>query len=252
MGTIADKLDYLNDTKDAIKTAIENKGVTVDANDTFRSYASKINSIPIGTSGVIQGLTNGTGSTAGLSASMIRKIPADTTVSGTSLNRAFFQLTNLVEVEDFDTSSVTNMAYMLYECTSLTNLNITRTSNVSNMESMVGGCTSLQSVSLLDCSEVVNFNSAFYGCTALTTLGGLKDIGEAYLTTQSSNYAGYTVQFVSNTNLTHDSLMNIINNLYDIATKGVATQKLQLGNTNLAKLSSAEISVATNKGWTVS
>lgn len=51
--------------------------------------------------------------------------------------------------------------------------------------------------------------------------------------------------------LTHDSLMNVINNLYDIKSKGVKPQTLQLGNTNKAKLTAEEIAIATNKGWNV-
>lgn len=51
--------------------------------------------------------------------------------------------------------------------------------------------------------------------------------------------------------LTHDSLMNVINNLYDIKSKGVKNQRLQLGNTNKAKLTAEEIAIATNKGWNV-
>ena len=46
--------------------------------------------------------------------------------------------------------------------------------------------------------------------------------------------------------------MNIINNLYDIKTKGCNTQKLILGTTNLHKLTSEEIAIATSRGWTVS
>lgn len=45
MSNIADKLNYLNDTKKAIKTAISNRGVAVSDDDTFRSYASKITEI---------------------------------------------------------------------------------------------------------------------------------------------------------------------------------------------------------------
>lgn len=45
MGTTADKLNYLNSTKSAIKTAIQGKGVSVSDSDTFRSYAQKIASI---------------------------------------------------------------------------------------------------------------------------------------------------------------------------------------------------------------
>lgn len=45
MGTIADKLTYLNDTKTAIRNAVTAKGVTVSDADTFRSYADKIGQI---------------------------------------------------------------------------------------------------------------------------------------------------------------------------------------------------------------
>jgi len=48
MGTISDKLTYLNGTKTAIKNAIIEKGGTVGNNDTFRSYANKIRSLPSG------------------------------------------------------------------------------------------------------------------------------------------------------------------------------------------------------------
>lgn len=51
MGTTADKLNKLKETKQAIKTAIVNKGVDVTDTDTFASYASKIDSIQTGGSG---------------------------------------------------------------------------------------------------------------------------------------------------------------------------------------------------------
>ena len=50
MGTTADKLTYLNDTKTAIKNAIIAKGGTVESTDTFRSYADKIAALPSGVS----------------------------------------------------------------------------------------------------------------------------------------------------------------------------------------------------------
>lgn len=48
MGNIADKLNYLVETKRLIKQAIENKGVTV-GNAAFRQYASLIQNIAVGT-----------------------------------------------------------------------------------------------------------------------------------------------------------------------------------------------------------
>lgn len=46
MGTINEKLDYLETTKTKIKEAIVAKGVAVDDATTFRQYADKITSIP--------------------------------------------------------------------------------------------------------------------------------------------------------------------------------------------------------------
>lgn len=51
MGTIEQKVDYLKETKQAIRTAIEKKGVSVADTDTFRSYASKIGTISVGGGG---------------------------------------------------------------------------------------------------------------------------------------------------------------------------------------------------------
>lgn len=45
MGTLSDKLSYLQGTKAAIKEAIEARGVSVGSADTFRSYADKIGQI---------------------------------------------------------------------------------------------------------------------------------------------------------------------------------------------------------------
>lgn len=59
--SVKDKLDYLNDTKQAIKTAIQGKGQAVSDNDTFRSYADKINAIETSPSLIDKTITeNGT------------------------------------------------------------------------------------------------------------------------------------------------------------------------------------------------
>lgn len=47
--SITNKLEYLQETKNQIKNAITEKGVTISDTDTFRSYADKIASISTGT-----------------------------------------------------------------------------------------------------------------------------------------------------------------------------------------------------------
>ena len=48
MGTLVEKINYLKETKTAIKNAITAKGVSVSDTDTFRSYAGKIGEIQSG------------------------------------------------------------------------------------------------------------------------------------------------------------------------------------------------------------
>ena len=48
-------------------------------------------------------------------------------------------------------------------------------------------------------------------------------------------------------NLTHDSIMVVINGLQTVTT----TQTLTLGTENLAKLTEADKKIATDKGWTL-
>ena len=50
--------------------------------------------------------------------------------------------------------------------------------------------------------------------------------------------------------LTHDCLVNMLNNLKDLT--GDAAKTLTLGTTNLAKLTDEEKAIATNKNWTLS
>ena len=48
MGTTVEKLIYLQETKEAIKNAIVEKGVEVPEGTTFRGYAEKVGEIPTG------------------------------------------------------------------------------------------------------------------------------------------------------------------------------------------------------------
>lgn len=151
-----------------------------------------------------------------------------------------------------DTINATDFSSMFYCCYSLKTIPHLNTTNNTTMNSMFRNCYSLQTIPELDCHNVTNLVNCFSGNEILTNIGGFKNIGEAYLTSQSANNNAYTIGLQNATRLTHKSLMNIINNLYDIAAKGCNTQKLTLGSTNLAKLTAEEIAIATNKGWTVS
>ena len=125
------------------------------------------------------------------------------------------------------------------------------TSNVTTMYSMFQYCSNLITVPKLNASKVVSIANMFGKCSNLTNLGGLENLGQAYDTTKSANYSSYTLDLSTCKKLTHDSLMNVINNLYDIKSKGCNPQSLVLGSTNLAKLTAEEIQIATDKGFNV-
>ena len=112
--------------------------------------------------------------------------------------------------------------------------------------------------------SMINLSQAFFLQTKLVTFNGFKNLGKAY-TQKTAHYGNYTLDLGASSKLSYQSLINIINNLYDLnitygvydanGTPGTGTlyrQQLILGSTNLAKLTAEEKAIATNKGWDLS
>lgn len=159
MGTIADKLTYLNATKAAIKNAIVNKGVSVADTDTFRSYADKIASIETGggDNKLLQ-VVDGT----------ITEVTAADLAGITKIrNYAFYYLDKLTSATIPD--SVTRIGnYAFYNCTSLTSITIP--DNIRRIsDGTFAYCTSLTSVTIPDSVTSIG-TAAFSGCTSLTSI----------------------------------------------------------------------------------
>lgn len=125
------------------------------------------------------------------------------------------------------------------------------TSHMTTLSYAFQRCNRLIEMQELDAGNIINVNQAFASCSSLEDFGGLKDLGKAYLTTQSANYTNYKLNLSNASALTHESLMNVINKLYDIASLGVQTQQVDLTGTSLELLTPEEIAIATDKGWTV-
>lgn len=178
-------------------------------------------------------------------------VPALDTSNVTDMNNMFKGCSSLKQIPLLNTKSCNNMQYMFSECSSITEIPELDTSNVITMWYMFFKCTSLTTVPMLDASKIINVYNMFNNCSSLVTLGGLKNLGMSYPTNWIDNVSEATLNLSDSPLLTHDSLMNVINNLYDIKSKGVKTQTLKLGNTNKAKLTAEEIAIATNKGWNV-
>lgn len=200
---------------------------------------------------------NTTGVTSGGWRYAIKKMPKITIPSNVTNLTYFFAGYMGEELPYFDTSNVTNMYNF---CRGASNLKIFPNYNMSkvmSINSIFYSANNLVSVGELDGSSLENINNAFYGTkNNFTDFGGIKNLGKAYNTSYTANTSEYTLNLVYCPNLTHDSLMNVINGLYDIASAGANPQKLSLGSTNLAKLEATEegrqaIENATNKGWNV-
>ena len=89
----------------------------------------------------------------------------------------FCGMLNLVaidNIQNLDTSKVTDMEYLFCNCNSLTSLDVSHfdTSNVTNMDSMFCSCSSLTplNVANFDTSNVTNMDSMFFSCSKLTSL----------------------------------------------------------------------------------
>ena len=186
----------------------------------------------------------------------LKTIPLLDTSSATNMSYMFNSCYSLKTIPLLHTSKVTDMNYMFSGCYSLATIPLLDTSNATNMGSMFQYCYSLTTIPQLETSKVTNMSYMFSNCTSLTDFGGLENLGQAYDTSKSANYSYYKLDLSACTKLTEQSLINVLNNLYDIKTKGCKAQQVVLGSTNLAKLTSTEgqqaLSNAQAKGWTVS
>lgn len=189
------------------------------------------------------------------------------TESVTNMSLAFSECSSLTSIPQMDTRNVQNMGHMFSGCTSLTSIpqmdtrsaiatdsmfsdciNLTTippmvTSNVTSMFEMFHSCKSLTSIPLLDCSSVTYPLGplGYSTLNELTDLGGFKDL--------KVSWDRYFLDRVPNA--TVESLMNVINNLYDLIANGLSGRTLSFGTTNLNKLTDEQKAVAINKGWTL-
>lgn len=162
----------------------------------------------------------------------------------------FSDCTNLktVEKEYFDFSNMKanfvaykGPAYAMYNrCNNLElaqDLNIPGTVSYSYTFAF---CQKLKTIEIIRTSKESYFSDGFHQCYALENV-------------TFEGVIGQDINISYSTKLSRESLMNIINCLYDYASDGdTAIHKLNLGSANLDKLSDDEQQIATDKGWTLS
>ena len=189
---------------------------------------------------------------------LLTKVPNIDTSNFTQLNYMYYRCNNLIEIPEVNAQKAQYFASVYENCKNVKKLSIKNTSNIISFSRAFRDCLLLEEISVLDGTKANNIENTFYRCDSLKKFDGIINLGKAY-TQKTENYYKYVFNLSQSVLLTHESLINIINNLYDLnLTYDVANggtlyrQQLVLGSTNLAKLTEEEIAIATNKGWNVS
>ena len=197
-------------------------------------------------------------------ASNIREFDVSFATAINNANNMFFNCYSLAKAPDgLDLSQCTSCASMFSNCYSLSrvpdSLDLSQCTSCNNM---FDSCAQLKRVSFAEGSGqlLTHLGYCFRNCASLTYLS-LPDGFGKNATNLSNCFSGCTslahitgspnfkVSFSLSDckNLTHDSLIVVINGLQTVTT----SQTLTLGSTNLAKLTDDEKKVATDKGWTL-
>ena len=157
MGTTADKLNAILNTKEAIKQAIRDKGVYIGDHDAFAEYPDAIRSIEAGSS------EGGSDEFFNLR-----------TDNGTNMCALFcYYPGNELDLSVLDTSKAINMSMMFSYCFSISSLDLSSfdTRNVCNMSQMFS-YSNFNNINLsnFDTGNVYDMNNMFAGCHGLTSL----------------------------------------------------------------------------------
>lgn len=171
--------------------------------------------------------------------------------AATNAESLFGSSSNLKTIGTITAPNVTSYASAFYRNSKLTSVTFADTSKVTNMNQMFYSCTLLRKVPYLDCTSCINIASVIGYVDNMYDVGSFYNLGAAYSTTASANYSNYCINWVRMHYLQKDSLIVLANNLHDIATKGCNAQQIKLYSGVVAKLTSDEIALFTNKGWTI-
>lgn len=174
MGTTAQKLNKILETKEAIRTAINNKGGTLTTTDTFASYPSAIDSLPSGGGNTLKTLLDATKSCSYLfynykGTSVNELISYSDTSSVTKMNEMFNGCSNLTTIPQLDTRSVTNINNMFRECSHLTTIKLD-TSSATNMSNTFQYCSRLTTIDITHMNNINTLWSFAGECYSLTKL----------------------------------------------------------------------------------
>lgn len=252
--SIADNLQELISCKSDIKTAIEEKGVSVTGG--LSTYADAVREISVEEWAPYDGIK--------FMYSTCTQIPKFSTKNIKSTKEMFFrcdfthdpeQNPNFVGCPAIETGHITNMASMFQFCTNLVSIPNYDTSSCVNMSYMFDTCNSLLTLPLLEAGKCRDISWMMGNGYQLRHIGGLKDLGKVMWEQSGGQYVKLNTDdaFRFSRKITRESCLNIFNNLYDVRENpGGYIPELKFESEVIARLSEDDISIAVGRGWTIS
>lgn len=164
----------------------------------------------------------------------------------------FYYCQQLTEIPELDWGNLRSCTYMFGNCSKLTKLPNMNTKNVIHFGTGTGNSwlyevRGIGELGVIDCDSCINIGYMFPNTSTVHTLGGFRNLGAQPSLTGTNN----TYFLAQQSKLTYESIMNVINMLYDRASAGFSVLTLKLHANVLALLSEDDIAIATNKGWTI-
>lgn len=286
--TIADNLQTLIDCKADMKSAIEERGVTVSGGlstyaDAIREIEaeSTITYLPVGTKfgdttfkfnhkyyeDIGSGMPSVTPTYVSDFEVEVKPLinPNETDMSYMFCDVVFdatnaFIAKDIIYMTSFDTSKVTDMSYMFCECV-IPKIPQLDTSNVSNMSCMfrqVGqrGYEDYINVEIsdLDCSSVIDITDLFVDSNnSYSSYASIVSMPAFINLGKEPDLIGADSRgFLAWRRLSHDEYIRIIDNLYDRKSAGYSIKNIRISSGTIENnLTDADIALATNKGWSI-
>ena len=187
----------------------------------------------------------------------LRHVPQYDTANVTTMESMFSGCQALETIPPFDTRKVTTMRWMFSSCTTLNRLPRLDLRAVETMEGMFSGCYGLITLPLLNTEAVQTMTYTFSGCYGLMNLpalpvGNVSDFNGVFSSCVGLAWAplqgiATTISFWGCA-LSKAAILTIFQNLAYVSNG----QSIDVGsNSGTNELSTADLAVATGKGWTV-
>ena len=203
----------------------------------------------------------------------LQTIPLIDTSNATDMSNMFYECGHLQTIPLLNTSNVTNMEYMFFNCHNLQTIPLLNTSKVTNMDNIFSYCHKLQTIPQIDTSSAIDMNYMFHQCSSLVSIPALNaqslNIPSYYGVfgyvelpnlTDFGGFLNLKCSLTDDTNLkrlpnlTYESCINVLNGLYDFTgngeTPGSNQGQLKV-HQNFLDAVGDEISIGTNKGWSI-